>query len=142
MRKHAQRPIKYNLEIPGDIYMIPDTHWEITTSAKDHPGVCITYADEQRKVILSKGTSAHKIPHKYIYAYTIVNPTEKNGLSKSTAFSHITIKIRWHKVKLYYPERHIGRFEQNNLAKLRNAQTIKQEIQNAIQKKSLNDSHS
>lgn len=137
MRQHEQRPTNPSQEMPGDVYIIPDKHWRITTNSTEHPGVCIKYNEEQREVVLCKGTSATNIPEYYQDCYTIIEPKEKNGLSKGTAFFHQPQIMRLHKVLLYYPERHIGSLDQEDLKNMLHtlALTIKPAIQNAIQKR-------
>jgi len=135
MRKHEPHPTNPSQEMPGDVYIIPDKHWQITTNSTDHPGVCITYNEERREVVLCKGTSASNVPPKYQDCYIIVEPKEENGLSEYTAFSHEPQIKRLHKVLLYYPERHIGALDKNDLKNLSQDMGRKQAMQKATEKK-------
>jgi hypothetical protein len=136
MRQHEQCPKNPSHEMPGDVYMIPDKHWKIITSRTDHPGVCIKCNEEQKQVVLYKGTSATNVSKLYQDCYTFVEPEEKNGLSNCTAFSHQPQIIKLHKVKLYYPQRHIGRVAQADFKDMSHVLAIKQAIRNTIKKKS------
>jgi hypothetical protein len=85
-------------------------------SADDHPGACAFYRSEQRNGVLVSGTDADNVRWgKYLF----VDPTEENGLSKATAFKLVPRYIRLHKLKLYFPERHIGRLDKTTLQTLR-----------------------
>lgn len=135
MKKPKTYPTKTCEDMPGDVYMVPDEHWKITTNRTDHPGVCITCNQEQREVVLCKGTSAKNVIPKYQDCYTIVEPREANGLTGLTAFYHYPQIVRLHKVSLYYPERHIGTLAQDDFNNLLYDIGIAQAMKQAIDKK-------
>jgi hypothetical protein len=51
--------------------------------------------------------------------YYVVAPTKENGLHKLTAFRLVPRHFRLHRLKLYFPERHIGRLDEATLLALR-----------------------
>ncbi len=97
--------------------MIPNTHWGFeVVSAADHPGACAFYRPERKNGILVSGTDADNVRRE---KYLFVDPSEENGLSKLTAFKLVPRYFRLHKLKLYFPERHIGRLDGTTLRTLR-----------------------
>jgi hypothetical protein len=90
--------------------MVPDRHWDITTSRDDHPGACVHYQPGDRGAILLKGTDAEH--PRSLKGYYVVAPTEQNGLDKPTAFEIYPRPFRLHRLLLYYPERYLGRLDE------------------------------
>jgi hypothetical protein len=104
-------------DLPGAVLMIPNRHWGFeVVSADDHPGACAFYRPEQRSGVLVGGTDADNVRWG---KYFVVDPTPENGLSKPTAFKLVPRYFRLHKLKLYFPERHIGRLDGTTLRTLR-----------------------
>ena len=118
MSAHEQCPDEPCTNSMGHVYRVPNTHLDINVVENmDHYCVFTGCDEKQRFAFLHKGTS--KIKPKYKAFYTIVEPNlEENGLSKPTAFEHIPKIVKLHKVKLYYPERHIGKLNQSDLERL------------------------
>jgi hypothetical protein len=85
-------------------------------SATDHPGACAFYRLEQKNGILVSGTDADNARRG---EYHVVDPSEENGLHKPTAFKLVPRFFRLHRLKLYFPERHIGRLDGTTLRTLR-----------------------
>jgi hypothetical protein len=94
--------------------MVPNRHWgfEIMNS-DDHPGACAHYQERARQAILVKGTDAENIysPQRF---YVVV-PTPSNGLLKKTAFELVPRYFRLHRIRLFYPERHLGWLDEATL---------------------------
>jgi hypothetical protein len=94
-------------DLPGAVFMVPNRHWGFEgTSSDDHPGACAHYRERARQAILVKGTDADTVrsPRRYYF----VAPTSGNGLTKETAFELVPRYFRLHRIRLFYPERHLG----------------------------------
>jgi hypothetical protein len=105
-------------DLPGAVLMIPNRHWGFeVVSAEDHPGACLDYSDARREGLLLQGTDADNVRQPRVYH--IVAPTTENGLQKRTAFRLVPRYFRLHRLKLYFPERHIGRLDEATLLTLR-----------------------
>ena len=91
------------------ILMIPDKEWGIRTSAKDHPGLCLSVLAEARRTVFLKGTDQLNRRAMVDRVSHVVEPDSENGLSKSTSFKLLPRSIRLHRVRLYLPERFLGR---------------------------------
>jgi hypothetical protein len=89
--------------------MVPDSHWGISTSRPDHPGACVHYQDG-RAPVLVKGTDRYN--PRDLRPYYEVEPSAENGLNKPTAFELYPRYIRLHRLRLYYPERYLGRLDE------------------------------
>jgi hypothetical protein len=103
--------------LPGAVLMVPNRHWGFeVASAADHPGVCTHHRPATADAVLVKGTDAEHVrfPHRYF----IVRPTDGNGLSKRTAFELVPRPFRLHRLKLFFPERHLGRVDEFTLQHL------------------------
>src|SRR6185437_16007643 len=95
-------------DLPGAVFMIPNSHWGFeVVSADDHPGACAFYRPERREGVLVSGTDADHV--RTSRGYLFVGPTAESGLHKRTAFKLAPRYFRLHRLKLYFPERHIGR---------------------------------
>jgi hypothetical protein len=104
-------------DLPGAVLMIPNGHWGFeVVSADDHPGACAFYLPERKNGILVSGTDADNARRAN---YLFVDPSEENGLHKLTAFKLVPRYFRLHRLKLYFPERHIGRLDGMTLRTLR-----------------------
>jgi hypothetical protein len=104
------RPLDPDQDLPGAVFMVPNRHWGFEShSSEDHPGVCAHYPPQGRDAILVKGTDAEhiRVPRRYY----VVAPTEGNGLQKPTAFELVPRYFRLHRLRLFYPERYLGRIE-------------------------------
>jgi hypothetical protein len=104
----------------GDVYSVPNTHWGFErTGSYDHPGICMLIGlNPSSHVYLSKGTDAHHIRVRYRSEYFLVDPDIHNGLSKLTAFLRQEIAMAFRRVRLYYPERHLGHIDSARLIEL------------------------
>lgn len=105
-------------DLPGAVMMIPNRHWGFeTVSAVDHPGVCLNYSHARREGLLLMGTDVDHMRHPHLYY--VVEPTPVNGLQKLTAFRLVPRYFRWHRLQLYFPQRHIGRLDERTLLAIR-----------------------
>ena len=104
-------------DLPGAVVMVPNRHWGFeVVSADDHPGACAFYLPDRKEGTLVSGTDADNVRGgNYLY----VDPTAENGLHKLTAFRLVPRYFRIHRLKLYFPERHIGRLDGTTLRTLR-----------------------
>ncbi|MBV9123315.1 MAG: hypothetical protein JO112_08160 [Planctomycetes bacterium] len=98
-------------DLPGAVFMVPNRQWGFEgLTSDDHPGACAHYQERTREAILVKGTDAGhvRLPRRFY----VVAPTPGNGLSKETAFELVPRYFRLHRVRLFYPERHLGRLDE------------------------------
>jgi len=96
-----------NEDLPGAVFMVPNRDWKIKGSTSDdHPGACAHYQERAREAIVVKGTDAENV--RFSRRFYFVAPTQGNGLSKKTAFELVPRPIRLHRIRLFYPERHLG----------------------------------
>lgn len=106
------------VDLPGVVFMVPNRHWGFKSiSADDHPGVCLEYLEEENLGLLLQGTDANHITSHSEYYF--VEPTTENGLTKKTAFRLVVRFFRWHRLRLYFPERYMGRLDEQTLLALR-----------------------
>ncbi|WP_157369544.1 hypothetical protein [Zavarzinella formosa] len=111
-------PFEPDHDLPGAVMMIPNSHWGFeVVSATDHPGACVNYLPASREGVLVQGTDAENV--RYPRTYLTVSPTVENGLFKDTAFKLVPRYFRLHKLKLYFPQRHIGSLGGTTLQHLR-----------------------
>lgn len=113
-----REPFEPNRDLPGAVLMVPNRQWGFeVVSAADHPGACTHYLSGASNAILVKGTDAEHVryPHRYFFA----EPTEENGLHKITAFELVPRRLRLHRLKLFFPERYLGRLAEVTLHVLR-----------------------
>jgi hypothetical protein len=104
--------------LPGAVFMVPNRHWGFeVVSASDHPGACTHYQPGAKDAILVKGTDAENVRHPR--GYFFADASEENGLQKRTAFRLVPEPFRLHRLKLYFPERHLGYLEAAVLHALR-----------------------
>jgi hypothetical protein len=104
--------------LPGAVFMVPNRHWGFAVvSGSDHPGACIHYQPGAKDAILVRGTDADNV--RYPRGYFFADASEENGLKKRTAFRLVPEPIRLHRLKLYFPERHLGYLEAAVLHALR-----------------------
>jgi hypothetical protein len=111
-------PFNATTLLPGAVLMVPNRHWGFeVVSATDHPGACTHYREAARDAVLVKGTDAENIrnPRRFYFA----DPTAENGLQKRTAFELVPRLFRLHRMKLFFPERHLGRLDEATLQALR-----------------------
>lgn len=114
----GEEPFGPDAALPGAVVMVPNRHWGFeVVSAVDHPGACTHYRAGEAAAILLKGTDAGNA--KYPRRYYVVDGTRENGLHKPTAFELVPRLFRLHKVKLLFPERHLGRLDEATLHALR-----------------------
>jgi hypothetical protein len=98
--------------------MVPNRHWGFESlTSDDHPGACVHYQAAERQAMLVKGTDAEHI--RFPRRYYFVAPTPENGLLKPTGFELVPRFFRLHRLKLFYPERHLGRLDDATLQGLR-----------------------
>lgn len=104
--------------LPGAVLRVPNRHWGFEiVSGTDHPGACTHFQAGANDAILVKGTDAENVrnPRRYFFA----EPSESNGLTKSTAFELVPRPFRLHRLKLLFSERYLGRLEDSVLEDLR-----------------------
>ena len=104
-----EKPVEKELD--RAILMIPDKEWGIRTSAKDHPGLCVSVLAEARRTIFLKGTDRTGRRAMIDRFSHVVEPDSENGLSKSTSFKLLPRSIRLHRARIYLPERLLGRLD-------------------------------
>jgi hypothetical protein len=104
------RELDPDRELPGAVFMVPNRHWRFESlTSEDHPGACVHYQSQDRSAILLKGTDAEHV--RGPRPYYCVPPTSENGLEKLTAFELVPRYFRLHRLRVFYPERHIGRLD-------------------------------
>jgi len=104
--------------LPGAVLMVPNRHWGFeVVSATDHPGACTHYQPGANDAILIKGTDADHVRH--ALGYFFVDASAQTGLGKRTAFELVPRSFRLHRLKLFFPERFLGRLEETTLHALR-----------------------
>jgi hypothetical protein len=107
-------PLDPDHDLPGAVFMVPNEQWEIdSTTSTDHPGACVHYQERPGSAILVKGTDAVHVRN--APGYYVVEPTPENGLDKPTAFELMPRYFRLHKVRLFYPQRYLGRLDDATL---------------------------
>jgi hypothetical protein len=102
-------PFDPDRELWGAVFMVPDRHWDIATARPDHPGACAHYQAGDRTAVLVKGTDADNL--RTFHGYFLVGPTDGNGLEKRTGFELVPRPFRVHRLRVYYPERYLGRLD-------------------------------
>lgn len=111
-------PFDADTTLPGAVLMVPNRHWGFeVVSATDHPGTCTHYRPGASGAILVKGTDADHVRHPRRYFFVDASP--ENGLHKQTAFELVPRLFRLHRLKLLFPERHLGRLGEATLHALR-----------------------
>lgn len=119
-------------EMPGDVMLTPDYLYGFeAVDRTEHPGACVYVTPDLQLVAMSKGTDGHNLNWKYRANYVLVEPDEAFGLSKLTAFSTQTRRLKIRKIMMLYPERHIGRLSDEILRKLRWASGEFSELEDA-----------
>lgn len=102
----------------GAVLMVPNEHWGFEgVTSDDHPGACTHVEPAGRNGTLVKGTDARHVRHPR--GYLVVSPSADNGLAKPTAFELVPRVFRMHRLKLYFPERRMGRLSGAALEALR-----------------------
>jgi hypothetical protein len=105
-------------DLPGAVFMIPNRHWGFeVVSAVDHPGTCLHYSQTRHDGLLLQGTDANNVLRSH--GYYIVMPTAENGLQIPTAFRLTPQYFRRHRLRLYFPQRYLGRLDEDTLLALR-----------------------
>jgi hypothetical protein len=100
--------------LPGAVLMVPNRHWGFESlTSEDHPGACAHCQEGARQAILVKGTDADNVrsPRRFYF----VAPTLGNGLQKRTGFELVPRYFRLHRIRLFFPERHLGRLDDADL---------------------------
>jgi hypothetical protein len=103
--------------LPGSVFMVPDKTWGFEAPGRvDHPGACLDYPPVARECGILKGsTPSWAARWKPTY---IVEPSPGNGLRKRTAFDLVPVRIRKHRLRLMYPERWIGRLDDQDFGEI------------------------
>jgi hypothetical protein len=112
------RPLEPDEDLPGAVFMVPNRQWGFESLVSDdHPGACLHGQAADRDAVLVKGTDADhvRVPRRY----HVVAPTPDNGLQKPTAFELVPRYVRLHRLRLFYPERYLGRLDADALLALR-----------------------
>jgi hypothetical protein len=104
-------------DLPGAVFMVPNAQWGFASStSEDHPGACLVFQSHDRSAVLLQGTDAARLSS--AQGYYVVPATPDNGLLKPTAFRLEPRYFRLHKVRLFYPERYLGRLDDGVLLAL------------------------
>jgi hypothetical protein len=105
-------------DLPGAVFMIPNRHWGFeAVSTVDHPGACLHYSQTDHEGLLLQGTDANNVPRSRVFY--VVQPTAENGLQIPTAFRLAPRYFRGHRLRLYFPQRYLGRLDEDTLLALR-----------------------
>jgi hypothetical protein len=105
--------------MPGDVMLTPDRMFGFEAVGRtEHPGACVYVTPDTLRVAMSKGTDGENLNSRYRANYVFVEANEEFGLSKLTAFSTQTRHIKIRRIMLLYPERHIGRLNEEILREL------------------------
>ena len=129
---HKSPPADPALEMPGDVMLTPDSMFGFDAVGRtEHPGACVYVTPDSQLVAMSKGTDGQNLNWRYRANYVLVEPDEAFGLSKLTAFSTQTRRLKIRKIMLLYPERHLGRLSDEILRKLRWASGEFSELEDA-----------
>ena len=98
----------------GAVFMVPNRDWDFESpTSENHPGACLYDQVAERQAVLVKGSDADACPHAPEIFF--VAPTSGNGLQKPTAFELVPRYFRHHRLKLFFPERHLGRLDDATL---------------------------
>jgi len=106
-------------ELPGAIFRILDKWWKFYAPGRqEHAGACIECDENKRIATMVKGTGEESklISSK---SYVTIYPTDNNGLKKPTYFHLQPRPFRFHRIFLLYPERYIGRLDEEDLKLIR-----------------------
>jgi hypothetical protein len=104
--------------LPGAVLMVPNRHWGFeVVSAADHPGACTHVRQGEVEAVLVKGTDADHVRRPR--GYYFVEAGQESGLSKRTAFELVPFLFRVHRLKLFFPERFMGRLDEATLSAIR-----------------------
>jgi hypothetical protein len=117
-RAADSEPFDADIDLPGAVLMVPNRHWGFeVVSATDHPGACTHYQLGAGDAILVKGTDAEHVRHPRRFFFA--DASAANGLQKRTAFELVPRPFRLHRLRLFFPERHMGRLDEFTLQALR-----------------------
>jgi hypothetical protein len=104
-------------DLPGAVFMVPNAQWGFASpTSEDHPGACLVFQPHDHSAVLLQGTDAVRVNGDP--GYYVVAATSANGLLKATAFRLEPRYFRLHKVRLFYPERYLGRLDHGVLLAL------------------------
>lgn len=111
---HRPQPLVPQEVLVGDVLFVKDKVWGFeNVKSEDHLGVC-AYNHLEQDIPFLKGTDARNINPRYRALNLVFKPSEKNGLKKMTAFERKPRLLRFNHIKNYYPERHIGRLDEDD----------------------------
>lgn len=103
-------------ELVGDLFQVPDTWWGFEAFGRDnHPGACVGYVPGGFKATLLKGTDPRSA--RYDDTQVLVQPSERNGLSKVTSFAIRPKYLSARRLSLLVDEQ-IGQLDLDDLAKM------------------------
>lgn len=115
-------PFNPDTALLGAVLMVPNRVWGFeVVSAKDHPGVCTRYEPGASGATLLLGTDPVGLRKEERACCFCVDPTDGNGLKKRTAFKLVPRRFRLHRLRLFFPERHMGQMEKATLNSLQAA---------------------
>ncbi len=104
--------------LPGAVLMVPNRHWAFEVAGvDDHPGACTHYRPGASSATLLKGTDAQNV--RYPRTHYFVDASSDSGLKKRTGFQLVPRPFRLHRLKLYFPERYLGRLDEKILQAMR-----------------------
>ncbi len=111
-------PFDADRDLPGAVLMVPNQDWGFeVVSATDHPGACTHHQTAANRAYLVKGTDAEHIRNPR--GYFFVDSDTLSGLKKRTAFELVPRRFRLRRLKLFFPERCLGRLDDATLQSLR-----------------------
>lgn len=105
------------LELIGRLLMVPDSWWGFRAEDRDeHPGACVACSPCGFHSTLLKGTDP--VSGRYGIVQVLIEPSESNGLRKSTSFAIRPICHSTRKVSCLIHDRTIGTLDSEDLLRL------------------------
>jgi hypothetical protein len=112
-------PMPSDNELPGTVFAVPDRHWGfVAVGREDHPGICTEAQPETILAFLVKGRDA-ATDRGSLRTRFVVDPSQLNGLRKTTSFDLVPYRMSLRRVRLLFPNRRMGILEPVPFAELR-----------------------
>ncbi len=105
------------LELIGQLLMVPDPWWGFhAENREEHPGACIACSSDGFASTLLKGTD--RVSARYRVVQVLIEPSESNGLHKTTSFAIKPVYFSTRKVSCLVHDRFIGKLDSDDLLHL------------------------
>jgi hypothetical protein len=112
-------PVPSDNELPGMVFAVPDRLWGFeAVGREDHPGICTAARPKMMLATLVKGRDA-ATARGPLRTRFVVEPSQFNGLRKTTSFELVPYPMSLRRVRLLFPDRRMGKLEPVPFAKLR-----------------------